>query len=82
MEKRPKGLRIRLDNPGSQDRVSIPIALWLPGYLGILGLLALFGTSAGAIYFHLRFDTWKDGIPAMITLSFSVIVIYARFNSF
>lgn len=51
------------------------VALWLPGILGLLGPVALFGTSAGAIYCHLRFDTWKDGIPAMITLILSAIVI-------
>ena len=47
------------------------VALWLPGILGLLGPMALFGTSVGAIYCHLRFDTWKDGIPAMITLTLS-----------
>ena len=54
------------------------IAMWLPGYLGVLGPLALAGTSLGAIYCHLRYDTWKAGIPAMITLSLSAILIYAR----
>lgn len=56
------------------------IALWLPGYMGIIGALALFGTSAGAIFFHLRFDTWKAGVPAMVTLLFSGIVIYSKLN--
>ena len=56
------------------------IALWLPGYLSITGALALFGTSAGAIFFHLRFDTWKDGIPAMVTLILSGIVVYSKYN--
>ena len=52
------------------------VAIWSPGLVGILGSLALFSTSAGAIYCHLRFDTWKDGIPAMVTLSLSGIVIF------
>ncbi|MCU7930150.1 MAG: DoxX family protein [Candidatus Thiodiazotropha sp. (ex Codakia rugifera)] len=56
------------------------IALWLPGHLGILGALVLLGTSAGAIFFHLRFDTWKDGIPAMVTLTLSAIVAYSKYN--
>lgn len=56
------------------------IALWLPGYIGIIGALALFSTSAGAIFFHLRFDTWKDGIPAMVTLVLSGIVIYLIYS--
>ena len=32
-------------------------------------LIAL--TSVGALYFHLRFDTLKDGIPAVITFALS-----------
>lgn len=57
------------------------IALWLPSYFGIAGILALFGTSAGAICFHLYFDTWKDGIPAMVTLTLSAIVLYAKYSA-
>lgn len=44
--------------------------------LGLLGAMALFMTSLGAIYCHLRFDTWKDGIPASITLTLAAIIIY------
>ena len=54
------------------------IFLWLPGYLGIAGSLALLGTSVGAICFHFYFDTWKDAIPAIITMSFSGILVYAQ----
>lgn len=51
------------------------ITIWFQGsWLGLLGALALCGTSAGAIFFHLRFDTWKDGIPAMVTLTLSAYV--------
>lgn len=53
------------------------IGLWLPGQLKILGALAILCTSAGAIFFHLRFDTWKDGIPAFITLVLSGSIIYS-----
>ena len=35
--------------------------------VGLFGALAIFLTSIGAIGFHLKFDTWKDGIPALIT---------------
>lgn len=53
------------------------VAIWFQSsFLGPLGALALLGTSLGAIFFHLRFDTWKDGIPAMMTLSLSGMVIY------
>jgi hypothetical protein len=54
-------------------------ALWLPGYIGIAGVLALLGTSVGAICCHLYFDTWKDGIPAMVTLTLSGVVLYAKY---
>ncbi|OLQ74363.1 hypothetical protein BIT28_09320 [Photobacterium proteolyticum] len=54
------------------------IAIWFQGsFWGVLGALALAGTSMGAIVCHLRFDTWKDGIPAMITLLLSSAVVYA-----
>ncbi len=43
-------------------------ALWLGA-----GLLAL--TSLGAIFFHLRFDRWQDGIPATVTLLLSLCVL-------
>ncbi|MCG7585575.1 DoxX family protein [Photobacterium sp. OFAV2-7] len=53
------------------------IAIWFQGsLLGVLGALALAGTSLGAIVCHLRFDTWKDGIPAMVTLLLSSMVVY------
>lgn len=53
------------------------LAIWFQSSLfGTLGALALLGTSLGAIICHLRFDTWKDGIPAMITLSLSSMIVY------
>ena len=55
------------------------ITLWIPSYFGIAGVLALFGTSTGAICFHLYFDTWKDGVPAMVTLILSGILLYAKY---
>lgn len=38
------------------------------------GLLAV--TSAGAIGCHLKYDSWKDGIAAMITLLLSLWVLW------
>ena len=55
------------------------ITLWLPSYIGIAGILAILGTSAGAICCHLYFDTWKDGIPAMVTLTLSALVLYTKY---
>ncbi|GAB3517426.1 DoxX family protein [Photobacterium alginatilyticum] len=57
------------------------IAIWFQGsFWGVLGALALAGTSMGAIVCHLRFDTWKDGIPAMITLVLSSMVVYFSYS--
>jgi hypothetical protein len=53
------------------------IGLWLPGQLKVLGALAILCTSAGAISFHLRFDTWKDGIPAFVTLVLSGLIVHS-----
>lgn len=51
--------------------------LWFQNNIfGLLGAMALFSTSLGAIAFHLRYDTWKDGTPAMVTLILSGLVIY------
>lgn len=45
----------------------------------VFGALGITFTSLGAIYFHLKFDTVKDAIPAIVTLSLSVTVL--SFNS-
>jgi hypothetical protein len=54
------------------------LVIWLPGLPGIAGTLALAATSVGAIFFHIRFDTWKDAVPAMITLTLSAGVLYSK----
>ena len=54
------------------------IAIWFEGsWIGILGALALLGTSVGAIGCHLIWDTWKDGVPAMITGTLSAVVAWS-----
>ncbi len=45
-----------------------------------LGALGIVLTSVGAIYFHFKFDTLKDAIPAIITLTFSSLLLI--YNSF
>ncbi len=53
------------------------IAIWINGTLfAPLGALALLGTSIGALGCHLIFDTWKDGVPAMVTGVLSAIVLW------
>ena len=57
------------------------IAIWFQSsWIGPLGALALLGTSAGAILCHLVFDTWKEGIPAMVTGTLSAIVLSAGYS--
>lgn len=43
-----------------------------------VGALAIAFTSLGAIYFHLRFDTVKDAIPAILTLSLSTVLLVSN----
>ncbi|AML53374.1 hypothetical protein RC74_20835 [Falsihalocynthiibacter arcticus] len=44
---------------------------------GIEDSLALLGTSTGALGCHLIFDTWKQGMPAMLTGTLSAIVLWS-----
>lgn len=41
----------------------------------VLGASLIAFTSIGANFFHFRFDTFKDGIPAIISLIFSLIIL-------
>ncbi len=55
------------------------IAIWFQGsWLGALGALALLGTSVGAIGCHLIWDSWKEGVPAMITGALSATVVWSE----
>ena len=60
--------------------ISGALTLWFSGYLGLLGALALAATSAGAIFFHLVFDSWKNAIPAMVTLVLSAYISLMKSN--
>jgi len=55
------------------------IAIWFQGsWLGPLGALALLGTSVGAVVCHLIWDTWREGVPAMITGTLAAIVAWSE----
>ena len=54
------------------------VAIWFQGgLLGSMGATALLVTSLGAIGCHLIWDTWKDGVPAMITAALSAYVLWS-----
>ena len=46
--------------------------------LNAIGASGIAFTSLGAIFFHLRFDSFKDAIPAIITLLLSTILIVSN----
>ena len=58
------------------------LTLWFPSYLGATGSLALLLTSIGALYFHLKYDTWRAGVPAMITLLLSGTLAVEKLRTF
>lgn len=43
--------------------------------VSLFGYLALSAVSLGAIACHLWFDTWRDGVPAMVTFILSVVLL-------
>ncbi len=53
------------------------IAIWFSGTLAApMGALAILGTSIGALGCHLIFDTWKQGVPAMVTGTLSAFLLW------
>ncbi|MFY8297912.1 DoxX family protein [Pseudoalteromonas sp. SS15] len=46
--------------------------------LNALGAIGILFTSIGAIFFHLRFDTLKDALPAIVTLALSVVLLFSN----
>lgn len=55
------------------------LAIWFPGYVGAAGALTIAMTSLGAICCHLYFDTWKDGVPAMVTFMLSSLILHSKY---
>lgn len=42
----------------------------------ILGAAGIALTSLGAMFFHFRFDTFKDAVPSIVTLTLSATLLY------
>ena len=55
------------------------LLIWVDGWIGVAGALALALTSVGAIVCHLRFDRWQDGVPATVTLLLSGGIAYCQY---
>ena len=52
------------------------LAIWFQGhYLGLLGGGAIALTSAGAIFYHFRFDPIRVALPAIVTLTLSGLIV-------
>ncbi|MFA0225775.1 DoxX family protein [Vibrio splendidus] len=43
--------------------------------VSVLGASLITLTSIGAMFFHFKFDTWKDAIPSMVTLLLSLLLL-------
>ncbi|WP_293449921.1 DoxX family protein [Planktotalea sp.] len=53
------------------------ITIWLQwSWIGTIAALTLLATSIGAIGCHLIWDTWKDGVPAVIIGLLSAFVAW------
>ena len=44
--------------------------------VSLVGTTALAAVSIGAIACHLWFDTWRDGVPAMVTFVLSAVLLF------
>lgn len=49
-------------------------AMFAVGVIEATGASLITLTSIGAMFFHFRFDTWKDAVPSMVTLLLSLII--------
>jgi hypothetical protein len=50
------------------------------GIIGVFGAALLMGVSLGALSFHFRFDTWQQGIPAMVTLTVASLLVLTHLD--
>jgi hypothetical protein len=48
--------------------------------LTVLGALGIVFTSIGALYFHFRYDTFKDAVPALITVVLSGMILIKHYG--
>jgi hypothetical protein len=55
------------------------VSIWFQASIwGVAGALAILVTSLGALFFHFRFDEFKDGIPAMVTFTLSAVIVGSK----
>ena len=57
--------------------VSGAIAIWFhrSHWIGLAGAATLVVVTSGALFFHLRFDTFREGVPALVMLLLSAFVL-------
>ena len=63
---------------GLTEMTSVALLWWPQAEVRWFGALTLALVSLGALFFHLRFDTLKDGAAATITLCLSLILVFYR----
>ena len=54
------------------------ITLWLPNYVGVIGVWILCAISATVIYGHIRFGSWKNGLLSMAIFALSGWILYVK----
>lgn len=54
------------------------VTLWLPNYVGVIGLLVLCSLSVFVICGHIRFYSWKSSFSATAILVIAIWVFYMK----
>lgn len=58
------------------------IWVWQAHWLAMIGLAGLVFITASALYHHLRYDSFKEGIPALVMLVLSSIILISSALTF
>ena len=54
------------------------VTLWLPNYIGVIGVWLLCATSATVIYGHIRFGSWKNSLLSMAIFALSGWIFFIK----